>query len=89
MFNIMLKMNDRQKPRKLPIPHPVTELDTSGTATVKAKNVFIYNPYEKKGDKKGADRPQVLFTANELVYFDVTLANPFSFDLDIQSISLR
>ncbi|KAJ3404106.1 hypothetical protein HDV05_007358 [Chytridiales sp. JEL 0842] len=51
-------------------------------AVVKKKEVFLYNPYADS-KKKAKD---VVLAAGETAYFDVVLANPFLFDLDIQSI---
>ncbi|KAK9768695.1 hypothetical protein K7432_000451 [Basidiobolus ranarum] len=45
---------------------------------------FIYNPYAKKTGENVA----VPLVVNDLAFFDVTLVNPFAFDLDISSIRL-
>ncbi|KAJ3384042.1 hypothetical protein HDU92_003791 [Lobulomyces angularis] len=83
----------RQTLRKLPIKHSITELSSSKeSAVLKSKDPFIYNPYDKKNGKKNFSKKEyteVILVVNEPVYFDVTVANPFSFSLDIQSIVIR
>jgi hypothetical protein len=49
-----------------------------------AKSTFLYSPFAKKDNKE----KKVLFAANELIAVDVTLANPFLFDIDVQMMSL-
>ncbi|KAK9764972.1 hypothetical protein K7432_007067 [Basidiobolus ranarum] len=45
---------------------------------------FIYNPYAKKS----GENIVVPLVVNELSFFDITLVNPFAFDLEISSIRL-
>jgi hypothetical protein len=75
-----------QAARKVPIKHPKADWDLDSTTNSKAKKVFIYNPYEQKSVQ---DKEEVMLVVGELAYFDVILANPFSFELDVQSISLN
>ena len=74
-----------QAARKIPIKHPQTAWNLELAGNSKAKKVFIYNPYEKVS----AMQKEALLIMGEIAYFDVTLANPFSFELDVQSIRLK
>lgn len=77
----------RQAARKTPHQHPISKLNSAETiAASGVKDPFLYNPYAKQGKKTPTE---VLLVENEVAYFDVTLANPFSFDLDVQSITIR
>jgi tetratricopeptide (TPR) repeat protein len=49
-----------------------------------AKSTFLYSPFAKKDNKE----KKILYAANELIAVDVTLANPFLFDIDVQMMSL-
>ncbi|KAJ3281136.1 hypothetical protein HK104_000185 [Borealophlyctis nickersoniae] len=74
-------------PRKVPIPH----LRTAKALEV-SDDPFLYNPFANKGaNKKGKRDPgaEVILVANEPAFFEVILANPFAFDLDIQSITVN
>ena len=64
---------------KLPIVHSTKELEKQ------TKNVFIYNPFSKQDNTSR----NILLIQGELAQFELTLGNPFSFELDIQSISLN
>jgi hypothetical protein len=65
----------------------MAELKNEGTIE-KVKEIFIYNPFAgSKGKKK--TQQDVNLVSGEVAYFDVTLANPFLFDVDIQSMSIR
>ncbi|KAL5039848.1 hypothetical protein BDV3_003227 [Batrachochytrium dendrobatidis] len=66
--------------------------DAASSTTTAPKNVFIYNPYAEKasglndsGMNQGAN---LILVAMETVQVDVTLANPFLFDIDVQQIAL-
>jgi hypothetical protein len=74
-----------QAARKVPIKHPLADWDLDSTVE-KSKQVFIYNPYEKKSVD---EKVEVMLIVGEIAYFDVILANPFSFQLDVQSITLN
>ncbi|KAJ3122079.1 hypothetical protein HK098_003143 [Nowakowskiella sp. JEL0407] len=72
--------------RKVPIPKPYSELmdGSESKIAVASGDPFIYNPYASnklKGD--------VLLVAGETVFFDIILANPFAFELEISSITLK
>ncbi|CAO3623534.1 unnamed protein product [Mucor fragilis] len=49
-----------------------------------ASDPFIYNPFAKKADTTY----KVVLVKDEVSEFKVTLANPFGFDLELQSIAL-
>ncbi|TPX66055.1 hypothetical protein SpCBS45565_g04757 [Spizellomyces sp. 'palustris'] len=82
----------RQLATGMPYPHPRSSLDGTVTAAAKAADPFLYNPFAAKtiaakGNKDlGRD---VILIVNEPAYFDVTLANPFSFDLEVQSLLIN
>lgn len=75
-----------QAARKIPIRHAKVDWDLDQATNSKSKKVFIYNPYEKTS---GTQKEEVLLIVGEIAYFDITLANPFSFELDVQSITLN
>ncbi|KAJ3037124.1 hypothetical protein HDV00_002069 [Rhizophlyctis rosea] len=80
----------RQTQRKQPIPHPKSTLflgGGSGEGVGKVKDPFLYNPFEKKAVGKEGAEP-IILVADEPAYFDITLANPFEFDLEVQSLVL-
>ncbi|KAI8854876.1 transport protein Trs120 or TRAPPC9 TRAPP II complex subunit-domain-containing protein [Chytridium lagenaria] len=57
--------------------------------SVAQKDLFIYNPYAQPTAGRGKSKEEkVTLIANEPAYFNVTLANPFAFDLEIHSIVL-
>ncbi|KAJ3405890.1 hypothetical protein HDU80_000600 [Chytriomyces hyalinus] len=66
-----------------PLSHPSSWLVNTRDAKDIPKELFLYNPTAVKGRKK-----KITLVANELVYVDIVLANPFAFDLDLKSISL-
>ncbi|KAI8916253.1 transport protein Trs120 or TRAPPC9 TRAPP II complex subunit-domain-containing protein [Gorgonomyces haynaldii] len=48
------------------------------------KQVFLHNPFEKKTKKE-----QTIYgVCGEVLYVDIGLSNPFSFDIDVQQLSL-
>lgn len=70
-------------PRKAVSPQTIkTEVVTS----VSDGDPFIYNPFS---NKKVPESRQVVLITNEFTEFKVVLTNPFGFDLELQSISLR
>jgi hypothetical protein len=69
--------------RKAVSPHSVK---AEVAAAVSDGDPFIYNPFSNK--KLPSNRHTVLVT-NEFTEFKVVLSNPFGFDLELQSISLR
>ncbi|CAO3599495.1 unnamed protein product [Absidia cylindrospora] len=87
-------------PRKFLHQHPLsreTIVNTmSGTAHSENSNPsdnsiainndpFIYNPFTQKKDTK----EQILLIKNEIAEFQVSLMNPFGFDLELQNVQLR
>lgn len=73
--------------RKLEIVPPtnryfVTHHQPKSTVNAGEKSAFLYSPFAKKD----ATKKTLLFAANEMVHIDVTLANPFMFDIDVQSL---
>ncbi|KAI8803231.1 transport protein Trs120 or TRAPPC9 TRAPP II complex subunit-domain-containing protein [Cladochytrium replicatum] len=79
-----------QSVRRTPFRHRVSELGIphKGQPAAGGANAdpFIYNPFADRGGKKNKE---VMLIAGEPAYFDVVLANPFAFDLDIQSIAVK
>ncbi|KAI9101236.1 transport protein Trs120 or TRAPPC9 TRAPP II complex subunit-domain-containing protein [Phlyctochytrium arcticum] len=83
----------RQVATVVPLPHPRSSLSGTATAEVKAADPFLYNPFASraaasakgKGKEMGQD---VILVVNEPAYFDLTLANPFAFDLELQSLTI-
>ncbi|KAI9193335.1 TRAPP II complex [Polychytrium aggregatum] len=73
-----------QTPRRIPYPHKPKK-----DAQQDRANPFIYNPGAEKDNAKKKSAVVVVLVAGEAAYFDVVLANPFSFELDIQSITLK
>lgn len=81
----LVKSIETVKPiaRKAVSPHSVK---AEVAAAVSDGDPFIYNPFSNK--KLPSNRHTVLVT-NEFTEFKVVLSNPFGFDLELQSISLR
>jgi hypothetical protein len=81
----LVKSIEAVKPiaRKAVSPHSVKR---EVAVTVSDGDPFIYNPFSNK--KLPSHRHAVLVT-NEFTEFKVLLSNPFGFDLELQSISLR
>ncbi|KAJ3057699.1 hypothetical protein HK102_010923, partial [Quaeritorhiza haematococci] len=80
----------RQPPRSIPHIHSRSELGPSsknapGAGSTKGDPFIVGVGGSYKTGKKDQ---QVIFVANETAFFDVTLANPFMFDLDVQRIVL-
>ncbi|CAG8455040.1 13226_t:CDS:10 [Acaulospora morrowiae] len=71
----------RPTSRRIPYPHPGKGIEND---TEKPADPFLYKSF----NVAKAETIQTFLVANEAAYFLVTLANPFSFDLDIQSISV-
>ncbi|CAB4432069.1 unnamed protein product [Rhizophagus irregularis] len=74
----------RPTSRRIPYPHAGKKLSLKNEEKKEGVSPFIYQSF----NKKKADNTQIHLVANETSYFLVTLANPFAFDLDIQSISI-
>ncbi|KAG8877259.1 hypothetical protein FRB97_003560 [Tulasnella sp. 331] len=72
---------------RLPIEHPMQDLEPPSSSSLNVvsgrKDPFIYNPRLKATLAK-----QALVVQHEPVDIALTLYNPFSFDLDIQSLSI-
>ena len=71
---------------------PVAPQDAFMTTKVhplesQTRKVFLYNPYAKDATNKSTEE-KVVVGVGDVWYVDVTLANPFLFDLDIQKLSL-
>ncbi|KAJ3026247.1 hypothetical protein HK097_006499, partial [Rhizophlyctis rosea] len=76
----------RQSLRKVPVVHPKSMLKGGageGEGTVK-KDPFLYNPFAKGKKEEG----EIILVAGEMAWFDVTLANPFEFDLEVGDLRL-
>ncbi|KAG9008552.1 hypothetical protein FRB93_006471 [Tulasnella sp. JGI-2019a] len=72
---------------RLPIEHPMQDLEPPSSSSLNVvsgrKDPFIYNPRLKATLAK-----QAIVVQNEPVDIALTLYNPFSFDLDIQSLAI-
>jgi hypothetical protein len=84
----------RQNQRKIPFKHLKSELSESPVSKpddpTSINDVFIYNPYSTPANEPPSKTPAVtLVVCNEPVYFDVILANPFTFALDIQALTIH
>jgi hypothetical protein len=80
--------------RKIPFKHLKTELLATPVSepgvSLSTNDVFIYNPYSTPAKGAALQFPAVtIVVCNEPVYFDIILANPFTFALDIQALSIR
>ncbi|KAJ3273986.1 hypothetical protein HDV01_003656 [Terramyces sp. JEL0728] len=74
--------------RKLEVVHPSPQyLVTKHQSKVGdgKKETFLYSPFAKK--EKG--KKELLFAANEMINIDITLANPYLFDIDVQMMALH
>ncbi|KAI8617961.1 transport protein Trs120 or TRAPPC9 TRAPP II complex subunit-domain-containing protein [Chytriomyces sp. MP71] len=72
-----------QPQRLIPLMHPTSWLVSSRLSKDVPKQLFLYNPTADKSTKK-----KVTLVANEPLYVDVVLANPFSFELDVKNVVL-
>lgn len=75
----------------MPIKHEKSELTLDSENEYRAipsNDIFIYNPYSPTKGKSSATAPTTL-VCQEPVYFDLILANPFTFELDIQALTIR
>ncbi|KAJ3141359.1 hypothetical protein HK100_007787 [Physocladia obscura] len=72
-----------QPQRLVPLTHPVSWLSTSSDAKIVPKELFLFNPTAIKGRKE-----KISLVANELIYVDLVMANPFAFELDLKSVIL-
>ncbi|KAJ3160687.1 hypothetical protein HDU86_000446 [Geranomyces michiganensis] len=81
----------RQGLTEVPHPHPRGLLTGKVTAAAdEKKDPFLYNPFADKGKAAKRDLGRsVLLVAGELAFFDVTFANPFLFDLDVDDLALH
>ncbi|KAI8592489.1 TRAPP II complex [Geranomyces variabilis] len=81
----------RQGLTEVPYPHPRGLLSGKVTAAAdEKKDPFLYNPFADKGKSAKRDLGRsVLLVAGELAFFDVTFANPFLFDLDVDDLALH
>ncbi|KAI8907040.1 TRAPP II complex [Powellomyces hirtus] len=81
----------RQPVTEIPYPHPRSLLSGAGASDdTKAKDPFLYNPFADKGKAQKKDLGRsVLLVTGETAYFDVTLANPFMFDLEVEDLTLH
>nr|CAG8537919.1 7314_t:CDS:10 [Entrophospora candida]CAG8549502.1 2812_t:CDS:10 [Entrophospora candida] len=72
--------------RRIPYPHPGKKRLPKNEDLESKDNSspFIYQSFNKKKE----EAVQTHLVANETAYFLVTLANPFAFDLEIQSITV-
>ncbi|KAJ3210402.1 hypothetical protein HDU67_005353 [Dinochytrium kinnereticum] len=78
----------RQPTRKVPVQHQRNELE-GGLKPTAPRDLFIYNPFAQSvSGRNKVKEEKVTLVANEPAYFNVTLANPFAFDLEIHSITL-
>ncbi|TPX33913.1 hypothetical protein SmJEL517_g03387 [Synchytrium microbalum] len=79
----------RQTPRRVPYRHTRSEIIPTSPIDRANRDPFITNAW--KGNPDESNKRQVLETilvTGEMAYFDVVLANPFAFDLDIESITV-
>ncbi|KAI8820488.1 TRAPP II complex [Fimicolochytrium jonesii] len=80
----------RQVPTQVPYPHARSLLrGVAAAQDADAKDPFLYNPFADKGklNKKDLGRSVVL-VAGEAAHFDITLANPFAFELEIEDLTI-
>ncbi len=49
-----------------------------------AKETFLYSPFVKKK----TEQKESIYAAHEMVHIDVTLANPFLFEIDVQMLAV-
>ncbi|RAH42961.1 TRAPPII-specific subunit TRS120 [Aspergillus brunneoviolaceus CBS 621.78] len=71
-------------PRR-PVRHSKTDLDAVAADREKsAKDPFLYNPFAKANTKAS----EVLMVAGEYAAFQVSLQNPYDFELEIEKLSL-
>ncbi|KAH0542429.1 hypothetical protein FGG08_003184 [Glutinoglossum americanum] len=72
---------------KATVPHAKSELVAAGAITKEAeKSPFIYNPFLKKTGTATVERSLI---AGEPSEFQITLQNPFDFDVEIEHLSLE
>ncbi|KAI8896985.1 TRAPP II complex [Globomyces pollinis-pini] len=75
--------------RKMELVSPIARnqvtLHQPKQSKTKDKDTFLYSPFAKK---QSNEKKEILCATNEMVHVDVTIANPFLFDLDIQSLSI-
>ncbi|KAJ3311956.1 hypothetical protein HDU76_002999 [Blyttiomyces sp. JEL0837] len=79
----------RQLDQKVATPHKLSELHSSSVAAVGA-DVFIVSSFSGPAgsQQKKRNAGNDILVKDEIVFFDVVLANPFVFELDIQKISI-
>ena len=66
--------------------HTKHDLDLVGTSNEsKPKDPFIFNPFAKASSSKNE---QTTLVAGEAIWFQVTLQNPFDFDIEVDSMKL-
>lgn len=71
---------------KKPVRRSKTELDAVNTSSDKAKkDPFLYNPFAKPTSKA----LEMLTVADELAPFQVTLQNPYEFEIEIEQLRLE
>ena len=76
----------------LPVPdskRPVRQTkatSAAGTNDKAAKDPFLYNPFARSSNNKSVES---LMVAGEDALFQVTLQNPFEFDLEVESLRLH
>ncbi|KAJ3313765.1 hypothetical protein HDV04_001569 [Boothiomyces sp. JEL0838] len=74
--------------RKLEIVHPSPQYALTKHQPKMSegkKETFLYSPFAKK--EKG--KKELFFSTNEVINIDVTLANPYLFDIDVQMMGLH
>ncbi|KAJ3259683.1 hypothetical protein HK103_001944 [Boothiomyces macroporosus] len=74
--------------RKLEIVHPSPQYTLTKHQPKMSegkKETFLYSPFAKK--EKG--KKELFFSTNEVINIDVTLANPYLFDIDVQMMGLH
>ncbi|KAJ0414532.1 TRAPP II complex [Aspergillus carlsbadensis] len=73
-------------PRR-PVRRSKSELDSVATTSKKStKDPFLYNPFSKRTTGKAAE---LLMVAGEHAAFQITLQNPFEFEVEIERLGLE
>ncbi|TPX35810.1 hypothetical protein SeMB42_g07142 [Synchytrium endobioticum] len=81
-----------QTPRRVPYRHNRSEIALKdGAGSPKAvRDPFITNAWKGQHEHPARKYPaETILVANEVAYFDVVLANPFAFELEIQSLIVK